>query len=262
MTDIPEHHKKYWQFEYDVMHRYYIPLFRNWGLSLKDKKVLDIGCGEGGGLSALFDAGMHCEGFDLDERRVQTANLLKGERSISIQHGNLFEAPHTINETSFDLVILHDVIEHIEDRSYALRIISKYLNKSGRLFITFPPYYSAFGGHQQLLRKWWSLVPFIHLSPFFGSLLSSLVDKEHPFADEIKKIHNLRLGIRRFESLLDSSDVFEIEQHKLYFMRPEFLRFGIKSIGAGFLGRIPGLRELTISGVAYLLRTREMGKKS
>lgn len=251
---ITDHDEKYWRYEYDVVALYFLPLLKRWGVTIKGAQVLDIGCGDGGGISALCDAGMDCKGFDLEQRRVDLANIKKGDRTLEIVQGDLFCKPVPFNNEKFDLVILHDVIEHLEDKMRGLDLVSSYLKPTGRLLVTFPPYFSAYGAHQQLLQTRWARIPFFHLLPFSLSVLLPKLKEEHqPFVREIKKIARLKMGIRSFEQIVRATGILGIEQKISYFIRPNHIRFGLKPVEAGIFGKIPLIREFVVSGVAYLL---------
>jgi hypothetical protein len=74
-VSVSDHDRKYWQYEYDVADRFIVPLLDSWGVRPAGAAVLDVGCGEGGGLCALHDRGGSCAGFDIDESRVQSGAL-------------------------------------------------------------------------------------------------------------------------------------------------------------------------------------------
>ena len=38
----------YWEYQYNLASEYYIPLLKRWNFDIKNKKILDIGCGNGG----------------------------------------------------------------------------------------------------------------------------------------------------------------------------------------------------------------------
>jgi SAM-dependent methyltransferase len=68
---------------------------------LSGKRVLDVGCGLGAGLSILLAHGCRAEGQDLDQR-LQRPGVTIGPTSI-------------FPSSSFDYITCIDVIEHIED---------------------------------------------------------------------------------------------------------------------------------------------------
>jgi SAM-dependent methyltransferase len=252
--EITSHDRLYWQYEYNVASQCLVPLLTEWNIRLEGATLLDVGCGDGGGLSAFYDAGMVCKGFDIEQRRVDLARALAHERSLEVTAGNLYEHPLPFVGETFDLIVLHDVFEHLERKTQALRILREYLTLEGRVLITFPPYYSAFGAHQQLLRSRLRKIPFIHLMPLgMSKIIPSLQGEHGPFLEEIKKLGRMRMGITQFERLVLTGG-FVIERKKFYLVGPNHIRFGWKPVSAGLLGMIPLVREVLVSGAIFLLK--------
>jgi 2-polyprenyl-3-methyl-5-hydroxy-6-metoxy-1,4-benzoquinol methylase len=196
-VEVTEHDRLYWQYEYDVAAQYLVPLLRSWGVRIEGATLLDVGCGDGGGLCAFVDAGMVCKGFDIEEHRIQLAQVLAGSRQIDLVVGNIHEKP--FDGETFDLIVLHDVFEHLDRKEEALNILHTYLAPRGHVLITFPPYYSAFGAHQQLLRSPLGKVPFVHLIPFMMSnVIPSLTHEPEHFITEIQKLGRQKMGIAKF----------------------------------------------------------------
>lgn len=257
MLEITEHDRRYWQYEYDVVQLYLLPLLRDWGVRISGTRLLDIGCGDGGGVSALADAGMICQGFDIEERRVRLANAMKGSRAYEMIVGDIYANQPPFAGEHFDLVVMHDVFEHLEQKAEVLRRIAAYLAPGGKVLITFPPYYSAFGAHQQVLRSPIARLPFSHYIPFFSSFILPRLHGEHQsFIEEIQKLAQMRMGLRKFEHIIASSDL-KIAHDKFYLISPNHLRFGLRPTGAGIFGLLPGIREIITSGAVYLLRKME-----
>lgn len=253
-VEVTDHDRLYWQYEYDVVAHHLVPLLRLWNVRIEGAKLLDVGCGDGGGLCALFDAGMTCKGFDIEDHRIHVAQTLSDGRLIELTVGNIYENPTPFAGEIFDLIILHDVFEHLDRKVEALNVLRRYLASDGRVLITFPPYYSAFGAHQQFLQSPLGKIPFIHIVPFMMSKVIPALSNEHkPFIEEIRKLGRLKMGIGKFERLVKVSG-FQIEQKKLYLVSPNHIRFGFKPLDAGILGRIPLIREVLVSGTVFLLK--------
>ena len=228
-----DHDTRYWRYQYDVM-QYFIPRLLRCGVHVAGASVLDIGCGSGGGTCALHDAGARCFGFDNDIHNVEVALRFRQWRSMYFACWDVcqdlrFTAPQ------YDLVVLHDVLEHLADKAGALKKIRGFVRPDGRVFITFPPWYSAYGGHQQRLPRLVHNLPFVHLLPGVPQLLP---------AD--------RMGMRAFERLA-SAQGLHVLQRWAYLVSPNHIRYGMRPIPAGILGRIPLVSEVLCSGAAYLL---------
>lgn len=253
MMEVTEHDQKYWQYEYDVSGRFMVPLLEQWGVTLKGAYILDVGCAEGGGLSAIHDQGARCVGFDIDHERIDLAHQLNGGRDITFLPGNLYEETTPFLDRQFDLVILHDVFEHLDHKDAMVGKLKRYMKPNGRLLITFPPYYSAYGAHQQLLRTHFAKIPFFHLLPLSMSFILPRLKGEHtPFVKEIQKLGRLKMGMRKFEDLIVRGGL-HIAGKEAYLISPNHIRFSLKPIPAGPIARIPLLRELLCTGVVYLL---------
>jgi SAM-dependent methyltransferase len=250
---VSDHDRRYWQYEYDVANRFIVPLLDDWGVRTGGAEVLDVGCGEGGGLCALHDRGGSCKGFDIDESRVQSALSLRGPRAIEFISGDVYAAEPPFGARQFDLVTLHDVFEHLDQKPAMIAGLKKCLKPGGKLLIRFPPYYSAYGGHQQHLRAWFARLPFFHLVPFSRSLIIPRLKGEAPhIVAEIQKLGRLSMGMREFERIASEGGM-RVERRQAYIISPNHVRFGLRPVRAGLLARIPLVREFVCSGVIYLL---------
>lgn len=249
-----EQTRKYWQYEYDVAAKYMIPLLEGWGVALKGASVIDVGCGEGGGLCAMYDAGAaSCCGFDIEIGRVEAAQQLKGERRIFLTTGNLYEDTLPYTENTYDLVVLHDVFEHLDHKDDVMKKLAAYAAPSGKVMITFPPYYSAYGAHQQLLNTSWVKFPFFHLAPFAMSTILPRLQGEHPhIVEEVQKLGRLKMGMKKFEMIVARNGL-RIAGKQAYLISPNHIRFGLKPIPASKVAEIPILGEIVCTGVVYLL---------
>lgn len=249
--------RKYWQYEYDVAAKYMIPLLEHWGASVKGASIIDVGCGEGGGLCAMYDAdAASCCGFDIEVGRVDAANQLKGERNIPLAIGNLYGEGLPFSTVQYDLVILHDVFEHLDKKNEVMKKLAAYAKPSGKIMITFPPYYSAYGAHQQLLNNHWAKTPFFHLVPFALSKILPRLKGEHPhIVEEIQKLGRLKMGMKKFEAIVERNGL-KVAGKQAYLISPNHIRFGLKPIPAGKVAEIPVLGEVACTGVVYLLSNK------
>ncbi|MBU7581628.1 MAG: class I SAM-dependent methyltransferase [Nostoc sp. TH1S01] len=110
----------------------------------KNAKILEAGCGTGGNLSMLARYG-EVAAIELDEMACQLAN----ERRITtVKQGSL---PDQIpfNE-QYDLIVILDVIEHIDDDLAALEALSARLKPNSWLLITVPAYQFLWSYHDEI----------------------------------------------------------------------------------------------------------------
>lgn len=250
---MDEQGKARWQYEYDVSLRYLIPLLGEWGIPVAGSSVIDVSCGYGGRVCSLHDAGGHCVGYDIGRDRIEVAKMLKGDRAVSFSPGSLNDDPWPYAGMTFDLVVLHDSVEHFEQKRQLLERLAMYAGRNGRLLVTFPPYYSAYGAHQQILHSQVARIPFFHLFPFsLSHILPRLRGEDPHCVSEVQKLGTSRMGIGKFETLVRNVGLSVLGRHA-YIISPNHIRFGLTPISAGAVATIPGLREVLCTGVAYLL---------
>ncbi|MDZ7373874.1 MAG: class I SAM-dependent methyltransferase [candidate division KSB1 bacterium] len=258
---VPEYKRNYWRYQYELARLYLIPLLREWGIDVRGRRVLDVGCAEGGVLVACIEEGAEAIGLELSPSRAELAKILAAERGIDLRvHVGDVLDPGTVADLPrpFDLVILRDVLEHVSDRLRALLHVRHVLDpEHGRALISFPPFYSPFGGHQQMLGSRFRLLPYWHIlpDPVFRWLASFLrkMDRQPYILDEMVLFRRDRLSLGRFQRLIRQAGL-EVVDSVCYLSRPSHkLRYGWPVIRAGVLGRLPVVRELLVSGAYYLL---------
>jgi SAM-dependent methyltransferase len=248
----------YFEYERRVAAEVVIPWLRA-RIELGGVLLGDVGAHQGGMLeafreSALVRGGI---GLELSEEVVKASPFVADERFRLEVADVMTIAPGTYE---FDLVLLHDVLEHIPDYRGALTAIRGVLRPGGHVFISFPPYYSGFGGHQQLARGRARMVPFVHLLPaglFFR--LAEPGENEYMSRDgsfeDLVSVRRTRLSLGRAERAFADLG-FRVVARELFLVRPEYrIRYGLRERGAGPLDRVPVLRELAVNGGFYLLQS-------
>jgi SAM-dependent methyltransferase len=250
----------YRRYQATLAARYLIPTLRRWSIDPAGKRVLEVGCGDGGCGAELQRAGARLTALDIDARLVQICDVLHRREGLEIHTfvGDICDANCPgLEEGPFDLVLLRDVVEHLDELELGLGVILAHLAPGGVLYVEFPPYYSPYGAHQQILprRKLGFLpipkLPYIQLLP--DAAFRSLVAGNTNAHREVARLRGIRLTLRKFEQQTRSMGL-RIRKSKPYLSRPSFqLRYGIPVLGASVLGRIPILNELLVTGVDYLL---------
>lgn len=226
-----------------------IPLFKKLIPDFQNKKILEIGCAEGGLLDFLKKEGHEVKGIELNKKRVNIA--LKNNSELNILVGDISDENilKQINDT-FDLIIMREVIEHIPNKESTFKNINSLLKPGGYFFATFPPKYSPFAGHQQVGRTILSKVPFIHLFPI--KILKFIIEKadENPgYFEHLQEHYSTGMSIHGFKKFLLKYN-FQIIKSDLYLFRPIYKqRYGLPVIK---LPPIPGIREVTSFGCETL----------
>lgn len=144
----------------------YIRRFRD--LASTDR-VLEIGCGEGGNLLPFADMGIDVVGIDISKGKIDAAARFFAEdgRNGAFICSDFLAMDLTEHIGRYDVIILHDVIEHIASESKAgfMSRLGSLLKRDGIIMAAFPAWEMPFGGHQQICRKRLCRIPFIHLLP-------------------------------------------------------------------------------------------------
>lgn len=220
--------------------------------------VGDFGAHQGGLLEALRRDGRvaRATGIELSADVVDRSPFVGDER-FDLVAGDLTALEPEIGP--FDLIVLHDVLEHVIEVDAVLRASAERLAPGGRLLVVFPPYVSAFGGHQQLAEGWARAAPFLHLlpAPLFFRLARPAAGNEYMTVEDalgdMRAVRRTRLTLTKAERAFARAGLTTVERD-LFLVRPEHsLRYGIRTRTAGPLGRLPGVRELAVSGAYYLL---------
>ncbi len=150
----------YFEYESMLAKGIVLPFIERNGISLQKKRVLDVGCGEGGILKSLAE---HFElegmGIDYDENMISACRPVKG---VEFKKVDFFEYDF---QGKFDFIMLRDVLEHCIDIFAMLSRISSLLSDKGLVYITYTPYLSPFGGHQHNGNSIFANFPFIQFLP-------------------------------------------------------------------------------------------------
>ncbi|HOC88026.1 MAG TPA: class I SAM-dependent methyltransferase [bacterium] len=263
MSEAFDRKEKYWRYQYRLGREYLLPLLAEWGVELEGSRMLDIGCAEAGILCALADAGGDSIGVELSPSRLLLARQFASSGHLSRMEliaADFFHMPLRPAGRDFSLILLRDVFEHLPDKAKAFSALVRLMQPETRLILTFPPFYSPFGGHQQMLGGILRRVPWFHILPApLWWLFAGHIRKRDPnplFLLEMEKLRRHRMSISLCKRLARQHNL-EIAGQRYYFSRPSYkLRFGWPVIKAQTIGRIPVLRELFITGAVMMMRKK------
>lgn len=237
--------------------KYYIPYIQMYKPITSAMKVLEIGCGDGGNLLPFSALGCHTVGVDVTECRIRDARIFFREANAR----GIFLAEDVFDLNGFpylfDLIICHDVLEHIADKSAFLDRLKNFLTEDGIIFLSFPAWQMPFGGHQQICRsRIASHLPFIHLLPvpLYTGLLRGCGEKEETIK-ELLDIKRTRCTIEQFRSIALQQG-YHIVSQQLYFINPHYeVKFGLTPRKLSpVLSRIPYLRNFFTTSCFYILQ--------
>jgi 2-polyprenyl-3-methyl-5-hydroxy-6-metoxy-1,4-benzoquinol methylase len=249
-----------WPYEYRIALDCIIPCLKRWGIVLQDIRVLDLGCGSGGVTIGLAENGAKCLGLDHNDSHIKQARRMASDHAVDVKFDcidalDFDQLRSKLDREQFDLIVLSEFVEHlVNDRNVAevLNCLKNYLTTNGNIYVSFPPWFSPFAGHQAgwpVIR----FIPWFHITP---DVLKYVIAPTHTrrylhFARELN-----RLTISSFEQILMQIPLAIIKK-ELFHLRPEFkLRYGIPTIQSSVCAKIPFIREITTTGAFYLLGLR------
>jgi len=116
-------------------------------------RVLDAGCGSGGIAVSFAEECDHAVGLDIKNKFGDAGARLARERGLDnavFVQGDGTRLP--FDSESFELVLSHSVIEHVDSAERYLGECYRVLRPGGVLFLQTPPYLSFAGSHLSRLR--------------------------------------------------------------------------------------------------------------
>jgi 2-polyprenyl-3-methyl-5-hydroxy-6-metoxy-1,4-benzoquinol methylase len=103
-----------------------------------NKKVLDIGCGEGIGSLILSQFSQFVTGIDFDEKAIEWATTNLQKSNLRFICKNIFSASN--DNEKYDVIVALDMIEHIEKNTEDdfIKMLLSYLDEKGFIIIGTP----------------------------------------------------------------------------------------------------------------------------
>jgi len=257
MFDFHTDKKRYFEIQIENAEEYVIPFIEEKFTIKPGARVLEIGCGEGGVLSAFIKRDCIGVGVELHESRLELAGeLLKNEieqKKITFIAKDIYKVTEEELGGRFDLIIMKDVIEHIHDQKKLLERLHDLLLPQGVIFFGFPPWQMPFGGHQQMCKsKLLSKLPYYHLLP--KKLYKWVLMKFNEPTEDLLEIKDTGISIERFEKIIMQTN-YKIIDKEHYLINPIYkYKFGLKARKQlPILKSIPYLRNYFTTCVYYLI---------
>ena len=187
--------------------------------NVSGKRILEIGCAEAGLLKFYQNKGAICSGLELSDVRFNNALLLNESSVLHLFQANIFNL----------------------------------LKPGGKLFMSFPPKYCAYAGHQQTVPTLLGKLPYLHVLPnFIYKAYLNLISCPEKKINYLISTKETRISIRQMGNLVKSIGYHVIKESK-WFLRPAYsFRFRLPKM-KNPVSWIPGLDEVFSNGVLYLL---------
>lgn len=187
--------------------------FRNF----KKIKILEIGCGSGEFLKILKKKKIFYKGLEVDKNQINVAK----KSNLNVSNDKIDNETNT----SYDLILMFDVFEHVVDPLKYLKKIYQKLKKNGLLICYMPNINSI---SFEFMRENNNLIyPFEHLN-FFNEKSIKFISKKTKF--QIKKLETFGLDMidyffykeftdkkKYFKFILKEIDILQkyIDEHNL-----------------------------------------------
>ena len=119
------------QIAYEHLHRYFFAL--RWA---QDGEVLDLACGNGYGAALLARCARHVWALDIDGETITAASDNWRDSRLTFLRGDATQLP--FQDSSMDLVVAMETLEHIENQGQLLREIARVCSSTGTVLISTP----------------------------------------------------------------------------------------------------------------------------
>ncbi|MEC4685153.1 MAG: class I SAM-dependent methyltransferase [Nitrospirota bacterium] len=209
--------------------------------SIKDKVVLDIGCGDGSQvLGVALEGGKHAIGTEIRPVFEDAENRAK-DLGIYDKVEFIFPPISKLGEASIDVAFSQNSFEHFIYPEKILNDVFYVLKKHGKFFITFgPPWLHPYGVHMFMMIKY----PWAHV--LFSEQTIMTVRKFYR-SDDANRFEDVdgglnKMTIRRFKHYVKQSG-FIVEKMSLTPVK-----------GLLPLVKMPFIREFFTSHISAILR--------
>ncbi len=207
---------------------------------VRERRVLDFGCGTGEQAEAIARAGAaRVVGIDSNPRVLEEARL-RTRNDPALGNLSFRDRLDADDRGSFDVVISKDAMEHFAEPEAALQQMAAALDANGRVLVTFgPPWFAPYGSHMHFFTR----VPWLNLLFSEETVMSVRSRFRSDGARRYEEVESglNRMTVRRFERIVERCS-----------LRAAWRRYHcVRRMDV--LARVPGLRELLINHVSCTL---------
>lgn len=121
--------------------------------ALRGKRLLDLGCGYGGRTVFYAASGAEAFGIDPHEPAIESARAFAADSGVEADFkvGRGEDLP--FEDSSFDLVLSFDVLEHVQDPAAVFGEIARVTRPGGEIWLVFPSYLGARSAHLDFVSR-------------------------------------------------------------------------------------------------------------
>ncbi|MGE0527255.1 MAG: class I SAM-dependent methyltransferase [Bdellovibrionales bacterium] len=109
--------------------------------------VANIGCGTGEYNLRLKEFGVQVLACEPEDQAFKIASGLADGRQVQVANMGLEEFANAHQSVGFDILVMHDVLEHIENEARAVKCVADLIKPGGQAVISVPAYQWLFGHH-------------------------------------------------------------------------------------------------------------------
>lgn len=142
---------------------------------IRDRRVLDLGCGSGYGAATMAEHAASVEGIDVSHEAVEHAASSFSRPNLRYSSFDP-EQPLPFDDASFDVVTSFQVIEHVEDLDLYVSEARRMLRPGGRFIVITPDRAYRLFPWQKPWNRW-------HRDEFSATTLRTLLFRHFPSVD-------------------------------------------------------------------------------
>lgn len=208
--------------------------FANLGELVRNRDVLDFGCGFGDQAAALAsEFAARVTGLDAH------AGVLAAARQ---RYGHLACFTSCLGRETYDVIVSQDAMEHFDKPRLALNAMAAALRPGGLILLTFgPPWWAPYGAHM----RYFCPIPWLQLWFSEKTVMAVRARYRHDGARHYEEVEGglNKLSLRTFERIVRTSGLRLIECRYVAVKKMQFLT------------KVPLIRELaTVVVTAVLAR--------
>jgi 2-polyprenyl-3-methyl-5-hydroxy-6-metoxy-1,4-benzoquinol methylase len=250
MLSLDENYRKDFSRQYSYAKSYLLPMLESFmSIPVKDSTVVEIGSNVGGIVCAYSEVANEAIGVEIHPERIRVAVDYAKDGGFKAKFVHRSAEDFSQTGVLADLVIMSDVLEHLDDPEKTIKNIKSILKKNSILYINFPPYFFPFAGHFTDKSTYLKYIPFAHVifskSFIINTLKRSACRGEWTPESMVESFLSLnRMTIRRCKRiLLENGFGIEMEQH--FIIPPLYkLKYNISPWPINWVKYLPFLSEI------------------